>query len=112
MGYNSYMDWLEEVKQLPFKDIILGVKDTIKEDTLYISLGSSKVVRMDNMSFAIGFTYNVVLSVSNVDSPLIGQMADKLQDGLTLIDFGDETHLYNFQGSVYLPVGSSGQPWE
>lgn len=105
------MEWLEDVKKLPFKDIILGVKDTIVEDTLYISLGGSNVIKMDNISFAIGFTYNVVLSVSSVDSPLIGAMADKLQGGLSLIDMGDQTHLYNFQGSVYLPVGSNGEPW-
>ena len=106
------MQWLDKVKQLPFNDIILGVKDTIEPDTLYISLGGSTVAGSDNFSFAIGFTYNVVLSVKDVDSPLIGAMADLLQGGLTLANWSGESHLYNFTGSVFLPVGKSGQPWQ
>lgn len=111
MKFSSYMDWLAEVKKLPFKDVILGVKDTIEPDTLYISLGGSKVVRMDNTSFAIGYTYNVVLSTERVDTPLIGAMSDLLQDGLTMVNWSNESHLYNFLGSVYLPVGKDGQAW-
>lgn len=111
MAFNSYMDWLKEVKKLPFKDVILGVKDTIEEDTLYISITGSNIVKMDNVSFSIGFTYSVVLSVKNVDSPLIGQMADLLQGGLNLVNWSNESHLYNYQGQVYLPVGKDGQAW-
>lgn len=111
MAFNSYMDWLKEVKKLPFKDVILGVKDTIKEDTLYISITGSNTVKMDNISYAIGFTYSVVISVKNVDSPLIGQMADLLQGGLNLVNWSNESNLYNYQGQVYLPVGKDGQAW-
>ena len=111
MAFRSYMNWLEEVKKLPFEDIILGVKDTIQEDTLYISLGGSKIIKMDNTSFAIGYTYNVVLSVKDVDSPLVGAMSNLLQDGLNMVNWSNESHLYNYQGSVYLPVGKNGQAW-
>lgn len=111
MAFNSYMDWLTEVKKLPLKDVILGVKDTIEKDTLYISITDSKTIKMDNMSYAIGFTYSCVLSVENVDSPLIGKMADLLQGGLNLVNWSNESHLYNYQGQVYLPVGKDGQAW-
>lgn len=111
MEFRSYMDWLKKVKTFPFDDIILGVKDEIKPNTLYIAISGSKTVKMDNTSFAIGYTYSVILSVPNVDSPLVGLMGDVLQDGLTLVNFSSESHLYNYTGSVYLPVGKDGQAW-
>ena len=112
MVFDSYMDWLNEVKTYGFNDIILGVKETIKDKTLYISLGSSKVMKFDNTSFAIGYTYNLVLSVSSVDDPLVTKLSDVTQSGLTLEAWSDTSHLYNYVGSVYLPVGKGGQAFQ
>lgn len=112
MEFDSYIDFYNHLKTFPFDDIILGVKDEIVPNTLYISLGGSKIVKFDNTSFAIGYTYNLVLSVPEVDSQLVRVISNLTQDGLALVDWSENTHLYNYQGSVYLPVGSSGEPWQ
>lgn len=112
MVFDSYIEWLNEVKKLPLNDIILGVKDTIEDKTLYISLQSSKVIKMDNESFAIGYMYDVVLSVKDVDSSLVKDISNLTQTGLTMEAWSNESHLYNYVGSVYLPCGSGGQPWQ
>ena len=112
MAFNSYMEWKKEIDKIGFQDIILGVKDTITADTLYISISDSTKVGSDDFRWVIGYTYTVIASVQNVDSPLIAQLAEFLDDGLQLLGFSDSSHLYNYQGSVYLPVGSGGQAWE
>ena len=112
MEFDSYIDWLNEVKKLPFNDIIFGVKDTIQADTLYISVESSKNIKMDNSIWTIGYTYSLVLSVPNVDSPLVASMAALTQDGWTMQSWSNESHLYNYTGTVYLPVGGGGQPFQ
>ena len=111
MEFDSYIDFYNHLKTMPFNDIILGVKDEIVADTLYISLGSSKIVRMDNTSYAIGYTYNLVLSVPEVDSPLVRMLSNCVQDGLNMVDWSESSHMYKYQGFVYLPVGKSGEPW-
>ena len=111
MEFDSYIDFYNHLKTFDFNDIILGVKDEIVPNTLYISLGSSKTVKIDNTSFAIGYTYNLVLSVPDVDSHLVKVISDLSQDGMALVDWSESTHLYNYQTAVYLPVGSSGEPW-
>ena len=112
MEFDSYMDWLDEVKKLPFEDIILGVKDTIQPNTLYISVESSKIIKVDNTSWVIGYTYSLVCSVPEVDSPLIPAMANLSQDGFIMQQWSQESHLYNYTGTVYLPVGGGGQPFQ
>lgn len=112
MKFDSYIDWLNEVKKLPLGDIILGVKDTIKEDTLYISMAQSKNIRMDNEQWTIGYTYNIVLSVKKSDSPLINSMANLTQDGLGFVNWSKDSQLYTYGGSVYLPCKSGGNAFE
>lgn len=112
MVFDSYIDWLNQVKLLGFNDIILGVKDTIEDKTLYVSVADSKVIKMDNDSFAIGYTYNLVLSVADVDSPLVAAMSNLTQSGLTMTNWSEESHLYNYTASVYLPCGGGGQPFQ
>lgn len=112
MAFNSYMEWKEAVDKIGFNDVILGVKDTLDKNTLYIQIASSKVVGADNFKFVIGYTYNVVASVENVDSRLVAQLAELLDSGLEMIGFSDTSHLYNYSGNVYIPVGSKGQAWE
>ena len=112
MEFDSYIDFYNYLKTFPFADIVLGVKDTIVKDTLYISLTDSKVIKMDNTSFAIGFTYGLVLSAEAVDSPLVQVLADCTQSGVNMVEWSENSHLYNYQASIYLPVGSSGEPWQ
>lgn len=112
MAFNSYMEWKEAVDKIGFNDVILGVKDTIEPNTLYISLADSRVVGSDNFKFVIGYTYNIVASVPNVDSNLIAQLSELLDSGLEMIDFSNTSHLYNYSGNIYLPVGAKGQAWE
>ena len=112
MKFDSYIDWLNEVKKLPFKDIILGVSETIEPDTLYISINSSKTVKMDNEQWVIGYTYALVMSVNNADSSLVNSMAGLCQDGLSFVNWSENTQLYNYAGSVYLPVKGGGDPFE
>lgn len=112
MVFDSYIDWYNNLLTMGFNDIILGVKDTIEDKTVYLSLGESKVLKMDNTSFAIGYTYNVVLSVEKVDDPLVMKLSNVLQGGLNMVNWSEQSHLYNYQGQVYLPVGSSGEPWQ
>ena len=112
MVFDSYIDWYNELLTLGLNDVILGVKDTITDKTVYLSLGSSKVLKMDNTSFIIGYTYNVVLSVANVDDPLVQKVANLLQSEFTMTDWSENSHLYNYTGTVYLPVGSGGEPWQ
>jgi len=112
MAFNSYMDWKEVVDKIGFNDIILGVKDTIEPNTLYISLADSKVVGSDNFKFVIGYSYNVVASVPDVDSHLVKELSNLLDSGLEMIDFSNTSHLYNFSGSIYLPVGARGGSFE
>lgn len=112
MIYNSFIDWLDEVKKLPFKDIILGVKDTITPETLYIYVSDTKNVKMDNFQWTIGYTYSVVISVSYPDSTLLSSMAPLLQDGLTFSDWSESSQLYNYTGTVYLASKTGGDPFE
>lgn len=112
MVFDSYIDFYNHLKTLGFSDIIFGVSDTIVADTLYISVTDSKVIKMDNTSFVMGYTYSLVLSVESVDSPLIGELANLTQSGLNLVNWSENSHLYNYQTSVYLPVGSEGEPWQ
>lgn len=112
MEFDSYIDWYNNLLTIGLNDVILGVKDTIEDKTVYLSLGESKVLKMDNTSFAIGYTYNVVLSVAKVDDPVINEVANMLQSGLTMVNWSEQSHLYNYQGQVYLPVGKGGQPWQ
>jgi hypothetical protein len=112
MVFDSYIDFYNHLKTFPFKDIIFGVSDTIEEDTLYISVLDSKVIRMDNTSFVMGYTYSLVLSVKSVDSPLVGAVANLSQDGLNFVNWSEQSHMYNYQTSVYLPVGKGGEPWQ
>jgi hypothetical protein len=112
MVFDSYIDWYNKLLTMGLNDVILGVKDTIEDKTVYLSLGESKVLKMDNTSFIIGYTYNVVLSVANVDDPLVQKVGNILQSGLTMTNWSENSHLYNYTGSVYLPVGSGGEPWQ
>lgn len=112
MEFDSYIDYYEHLKTLGFADIILGVKDTIKDKTLYVQLEETKVQKFDNVSFCIGATYSLVLSVKDVDDVLVGKLANLVQNGLTMTDWSENSHLYNYSGSVYLPVGSKGETWQ
>lgn len=112
MAFNSYIEWLEEVKKLPLNDIIFGVKNTIEPQTLYISLGNSKNVRMDNFQFTIGYTYNLVISVTDVDSPIISALSNLSQEGMQLVDWSKESQLYNYAGTVYLPCKTGENAFE
>lgn len=112
MKFDSYIDWLNEVKKLPFKDIVFGVKDKIAEDTLYISMSQSKNIRMDNEQWTIGYTYALVVSVKSADSPLINAMANLTQDGLGFVNWSETSQLYNYSGTVYLPCQTGGNAFE
>ena len=45
---------------MPLNDVILGVKDTIEDKTVYLSLSDSKVLKMDNTSFVMGYYYQEI----------------------------------------------------
>ena len=111
MVFNSYAEFMETLETIGFADIILGVKDTITANTVYITLAGSKKTGADGFSWVIGYTYNVVASVEDVDSHLIQQLSELLS-GLEYVDYSDSSHLYSFSGSVYLPTGQRGQAWE
>ena len=72
----------------------------------------SKKTGADGFSWVIGYTYNVVASVTDVDSHLIQELSELLSGGLEYVDYSDSSHLYSFSGKVYLPCGSKGQAWE
>ena len=112
MVFNSYAEFMETLSTIGFSDIILGVKDTITADTVYITLAGSKKTGADGFSWVIGYTYNVVASVEDVDSHLIQQLSELLSGGLEYFDYSDSSHLYSFRGKVYLPTGQRGQAWE
>src|SRR5574337_2102267 len=112
MVFNSYTEFMETLSTIGFQDIILGVKDTITENTVYITLAGSKKTKADAFSWVIGYTYNVVASVTDVDSHLVQQLSELLSGGLEYVDYSDSSHLYSFSGSVYLPTGQKGQAWE
>lgn len=112
MEFDSYVEWYDKVKTIGFEDIIFGVKDTIKPNTLYISVQESKVIKMDNTSFVIGYTYSLVMSVPRVDSLLLLGMGNLVQSGLGMAEWSEKSHLYVYTASVYLPVGKGGQPFQ
>lgn len=112
MEFDSYIDFYNHLKTFAFKDIVFGVKDTIVADTLYISVTDSKIMKVDNDSFAIGYYYALILSVENVDSPLVNVLANCSQSGLNMVNWSENSHLYNYQMTVYIPVGSGGEPWQ
>lgn len=112
MAFNSYIDFVADANKQPFKDIIFGVKDTIENDTLYIAVNDTKTIKMDNTSFAIGYTYAVTISVYDVDSPLVNYLSNVCQDGLNLVNWSENSHLYNYTGLIYIPIGAGGQPWQ
>ena len=111
MVFNSYTEFMETLETIGFADIILGVKDTITADTVYITLAGSKKTGADGFSWVIGYSYNIVASVENVDSHLIQQLSELLA-GVEYVDYSDSSHLYSFSGKVYLPCGSKGQAWD
>ena len=47
MEFDSYIDWYNNLLTMPLNDVILGVKDTIQDKTVYLSLSDSKVLKMD-----------------------------------------------------------------
>ena len=110
--FDSYIDWYNNLLTMPLNDIILGVKDTIEDKTVYLSLDDSKVIKMDNTSFVMGYYYQVVLSVKDVDDELVRLVGDVLRDGWNMTNWSENSHLYNYTGSVYLPCGAGGQPWQ
>ena len=76
MEFDSYIDWYNNLLTMPLNDVILGVKDTIEDKTVYLSLSDSKVLKMDNTSFVMGYYYQVVLSVKDVDDELVRLVGD------------------------------------
>lgn len=112
MAFNSYIEWKQAVDKIGFADIILGVKDTIEPNTVYIQVSGSKVVGSDNFKFVIGYSYSVVASVPEVDSHLVKELSELLDSGLEMVNFSETSHLYNFSGTIYLPVGSKGDAFE
>ena len=50
--FDSYIDWYNNLLTMPLNDVILGVKDTIEDKTVYLSLSDSKVLKMDNTSLS------------------------------------------------------------
>ena len=44
MEFDSYIDWYNNLLTMPLNDVILGVKDTIEDKTVYLSLSDSKVL--------------------------------------------------------------------
>ena len=112
MVFNSYTEFKKALDAIGFSDVILGVKDTIQENTVYISLAGSKKTGADDFSWVIGYTYNLVASVPDADSSLIKQLSEILSGGLTFVSYSDSSHLYNFSGHVYLPVGQKGEAWD
>ena len=85
--FDSYIDWYNNLLKMPLNDVILGVKDTIEDKTVYLSLSDSKVLKMDNTSFVMGYYYQVVLSVKDVDDELVGLVGDVLQNGWNILSF-------------------------
>lgn len=112
MVFNSYTEFKKELDQIGFSDIMLGVKDTIQADTVYISLAGSKKAGADDFSWVIGYTYSIVASVSDADSNLIKKLSELVSGGLSFIEYSDNSHLYIFSGQVYLPIGQKGDAWE
>ena len=47
MVFNSYTEFMETLETIGFADIILGVKDTITANTVYITLAGSKKTKAD-----------------------------------------------------------------
>lgn len=111
-SFDSYMEWKKAVDEIGFSDIVLGVKDTIKSNTLYISLGNSHKVGADDFSWIIGYTYNLVASVEEANSTLIQKLSEVIDGGLSFVSYSDASQLYIFSGSVYLPVGEGGELWD
>ena len=112
MEFDSYIDWYNNLLTMPLNDVILGVKDTIEDKTVYLSLSDSKVLKMDNTSFVMGYYYQVVLSVKDVDDKLVGLVGDVLRNGWNMTNWSENSHLYNYTGSVYFPCGAGGQAWQ
>ena len=56
MVFNSYTEFMESLETIGFSDIILGVKDTITANTVYITLAGSKKTKADGFSWVIGYT--------------------------------------------------------
>ena len=112
MEFDSYIDWYNNLLTMSLNDIILGVKDTIEDKTVYLSLSDSKVLKMDNTSFVMGYYYQVVLSVEDVDDKLVGLVGDVLRTGWKMRNWSENSHLYNDTGSVDLPCGAGGQTWQ
>lgn len=112
MEFNSYIDWINFLTDQGFKEIVFGVKDNIKNETLYIEVADSRSVGTDNMKWVIGYTYNVVFSVESVDNQLLEVLARALDTGPSFGEWSENSRLYNYTGSVYIPVGSGGQPWQ
>lgn len=112
MEFNSYIDWIGFLSSHGFKEIVFGVKDNIKNETLYIEVAGSKSVGTDNMKWVIGYTYHIIFSVESVDNKLLEVLADVLDTGPTFLEWNENSRLYYYEGTVYLPVGNGGQPWE
>ena len=89
MEFDSYIDWYNNLLTMPLNDIILGVKDTIQDKTVYLSLSDSKVLKMDNTSFVMGYYYQVVLSVKDVDDELVRLVGDVLRDGWNMTNWSE-----------------------
>lgn len=51
MVFNSYTEFKKALDAIGFSDVILGVKDTIQENTVYISLAGSKKTGADDFSW-------------------------------------------------------------
>lgn len=110
MAFDSYIEFKKAVETIGF-DIILGVRDTITENTAYLTLNSAKKIGSDNFKFVIGYSYTVTASVEDADSHLIQQLSECL-DNIEFVNYSDASHLYIFSGTIYLPVGQGGQAWE
>lgn len=110
MAFDSYIEFKKAVETIGF-DIILGVRDTITENTAYLSLFSSKKVGSDGFEWAVGYTYSIVVSVEDADSDKVKELSQILDD-ITFTKYSDASHLYIFSGHIYLPVSEKGEAWE
>ena len=43
--FASYIDWYNNLLTMPLNDVILGVKDTIEDKTVYLSLSDSRCLK-------------------------------------------------------------------
>lgn len=112
MAFDSYMSWINQLDKIGLSDIIFGVKPEIKENTLYIGVYDTQRVGFDNDFMITGYTYDAVLSVPTVDSPLIEKVAQTLTNGLAYVNWDEKSHMYVYSGRVTIPVGAGGQPWQ